>query len=87
VEAEVWGAQGPNWAVEPYDDDNRGLLLLLLLKYTKQICTFVLREIERCSLTSVFERHVGLTIIRRTEINIEFRGTMDKLYNKAMTSL
>jgi hypothetical protein len=24
VEEEVWGGQGPNWAVEPYDDD-RGI--------------------------------------------------------------
>jgi hypothetical protein len=22
MEEEVWGGQGPNWAVEPYDDDD-----------------------------------------------------------------
>jgi hypothetical protein len=22
VEEEVWGGQGPNWAVQPYDDDD-----------------------------------------------------------------
>jgi hypothetical protein len=35
MEEEVWGGQGPNWAVEPYDDDDT--VFDVSVKYELQI--------------------------------------------------
>jgi hypothetical protein len=39
MEEEVWGGQGPNWAVQPYDDDDYDVISRRLLNQVSLSCS------------------------------------------------